>query len=119
MSQLSLETSADGIVIIEADGTIAMVNRELEHQFGYVRDELVGQPGELLVPDASRLVHSDLRDRYVRDPEARSMGLVRHVNGRRNNGSECAVPIELSPLTSYSGVFLLATVVDMTDRNRV
>jgi formate hydrogenlyase transcriptional activator len=119
MSQLSLETSADGIVIIEADGTIAMVNRELEHQFGYVRDELVGQPVELLLPEASRLVHSGLRDRYLRDPEARSMGLGRHVNGRRKNGSEFPVAIELTPLTSDSGVFVLATVVDMTDRNRV
>src|SRR5690349_5352284 len=119
MSHRALETSLDGIVIIEADGTITMVNRELESQFGYLRDELVGQRLEVLVPDASQVIHADLRDQYLRDPEARGMGSGRQLHGRRKNGSEFPVAIELTPLRSERGLFVLATIVDMSERSRV
>ncbi len=119
MSHQLLETSVDGILIIEADGTIAMVNRELEKQFGYLRDELVGQRIEALVPDASRLAHVDLRDRYLRDPEARLMEPGREVHGRRKDGSEFPLVIGLTPLRSDSGLFVLATIVDLTERTRI
>ena len=119
MSHQLLETSVDGILIIEADGTIAMVNRELEKQFGYRRDELVGQRIEVLVPDASRLAHLDLRDRYLRDPEAQLMEPAREVHGRRKDGSEFPLVIGLTPLRSDSGFFVLATIVDLTERTRI
>ena len=119
MSRQLLETSVDGILIIEADGTIAMVNRELEKQFGYLRDELVGQRIEVLVPEASRLAHVDLRDRYLRDPEARLMEPGREVHGRRKDGSEFPLVIGLTPLRSDSGLFVLATIVDLTERTRI
>jgi len=63
-----LEAAPDAMVCADASGQIALVNAQAERLFGYRRDELVGQPVELLVPEAARAVHPDHRAVYVADP---------------------------------------------------
>jgi PAS domain-containing protein len=52
-----LEAAPDAMVCIDADGRIMLVNAQTERLFGYRRDELIGQPVEVLVPDAVRDIH--------------------------------------------------------------
>ncbi|ORT47418.1 MULTISPECIES: PAS domain S-box protein, partial [unclassified Frankia] len=52
-----LEAAPDAIVAVRDDGAIVLVNTQAERLFGYTRDELVGQPVEILIPVGVRAVH--------------------------------------------------------------
>ena len=69
-----LETAPDAILAVDGDGRIAVVNAQTERLFGYARDELIGEPVEILVPEAARGVHAGHRDAYAAHPVARPMG---------------------------------------------
>jgi len=118
LCQLALEVSPSGVLVIEPDGTIAMVNAALERQFGYARDELVGHPVEMLLPEAARFDHSRLREAYLESPAIRPMAAGRQLHGRRKDGSDVDVEINLSPLEAADGVVVVASIVDVTGRRR-
>jgi len=118
LCQLALEVSPSGVLIIETDGTIVMANAELERQFGYLRDELVGHPVEILLPEAVRFGHPALREAYLRSPTTRPMAAGHHLQGRRKDGSDVDVEINLSPVDTGAGFVILASIVDVTERRR-
>jgi PAS domain S-box-containing protein len=111
-----LDTAPDAMVIVGNDGRIRLVNRQLEAMFGYEREELVGQPVELLVPERLREVHGEHRAAYGASPRVRQMGHGRDLAGRRSDGSEFAVEISLSPLDTPDGTLVSAAIRDATDR---
>src|SRR3712207_1479798 len=86
-----IESAPDGILMTDAQGRIVFVNREIEHLFGYDRDELLGQSVEVLVPERLRDRHIAERDQYQRSPLRRPMGLGLELAARRKDGSEVAV----------------------------
>jgi PAS domain S-box-containing protein len=63
-----VEAAPDAMVCVDADGRIALVNAQTERLFGYGRDELVGEPVEMLVPDQLRGLHLGHRAGYVANP---------------------------------------------------
>src|SRR5207249_4673095 len=99
-----LEAARDAIVGVGADGRIAMGNAQAERLFGYRRDELVGQPVEMLVPYGVRNVHPGHRDRYFADPEPRPMGAGMQLAARRRYGTEFPAEISLSALETEDGL---------------
>jgi PAS domain S-box-containing protein len=99
-------------------GAIVMVNAQVEVLFRFSKDELLGQSVELLVPERSRGQHQGDRYRFFATPEVRPMGLGRDLFGRRKDGSEFPVEIGLSPLQTPRGVFVLASIIDLTERRR-
>ncbi len=115
--QLALEASPSGIMVVEPDGAIAMVNRELERQFGYPRDELIGRSVDMLMPEGFRVAHASLREEYLRSPTTR-IGAGQELRGRRKDGGEIDVEISLSPLPTADGFVVLASIVDVTERRR-
>ncbi len=82
------ESVPNGIVAVDLDGRIALVNARVEEMFGYARQELIGQPIEVLVPERLRARHVDLRWAFSRAACARPMGAARDLAGRRKDGSE-------------------------------
>ena len=94
------------MVIVDERGAIVLVNVQAERLFGYDRSELLGQPVEVLVPDAVRPKHPAHRAAYFANPRLRPMGAGLELNGRRKDGSEIAVEISLSPLETREGVLV-------------
>ncbi|MBV8221620.1 MAG: PAS domain-containing sensor histidine kinase [Solirubrobacterales bacterium] len=113
-----VEGAPDAMVIVGADGRIALVNRQTEELFGYPREELLGQPVELLVPERSQGRHPDHRDRYSVDPKVRPMGAGLELYARRKDGSEFPVEISLSPMRTENGTTVSAAIRDVTERKR-
>jgi PAS domain S-box-containing protein len=105
--------------VVGTDGTIVLVNHELERQFGYPREELIGQPVDILLPDALRPAHSEHRQRFQEAPVARPMGTGLDLYGRRRDGTEFPVEISLNPIQGTDGPFVLASVIDMTARREL
>lgn len=116
--RVAVEASPNGMVMVDRAGKIVLVNREIERLFGYGRDELLGQGIEVLVPRAIRQQHPGLRDGFFEKPQSRSMGAGRDLHGRRKDGVEIPVEIGLNPIKTDEGLFVLASVVDISARKR-
>jgi PAS domain S-box-containing protein len=111
-----LEAAPDAMVCVEAGGRIALVNAQTERMFGYRRDELIGRPVEILVPEAARAVHPGHRTRYAADPQPRPMGAEMELAGRRRDGTTFPAEISLSAIDTDEGMLVTAAVRDVTGR---
>jgi PAS domain S-box-containing protein len=111
-----LEAAPDAMIILRADKSISLVNRQLERMFGYEREELLGEPIEILVPERFRGAHVQHRDRFFDEPRTRPMGAGLELYGRRKDGSEFPVEISLSPLQTEQGMLVTAAIRDITER---
>jgi PAS domain S-box-containing protein len=111
-----IEAVPDGIVIVDSQGRIILVNQQTEELFGYDRGDLLGKPVETLLPEHLREPHRAHRTRYRAEPRVRAMGSGLELRGRRSDGREFPVEISLSPLLSGTDTFVIATVRDVTER---
>jgi len=115
----AVESAPSGLLMTDAEGRLVLVNREIERMFGYSREELLGQPVERLVPHRFHSAHPGYRAGFRHDPRVRSMGAGRDLFGLRKDGSEVPVEIGLTPLATEDGLFILAAVVDISERKRL
>jgi len=114
-----LDTAPDAIVVVRRDGRIALVNRQTETLFGWPREELVGQPLDMLVPQRFRATHHLHIERYFAAPSMRPMGSGMPLSGIRRDGSELPIEVSLSPVETEDGVLVSAAIRDMTERRRM
>jgi len=114
--QALFDAAPDAIVAVDAGGRIALVNEQAEVLFGYDRDDLVGEPIELLVPDHAKDIHPERRAAYLEDPRPRPMGAGAELAGRRKDGTEFPAEISLSALDTEDGRIVSAAVRDATER---
>jgi PAS domain S-box-containing protein len=110
-----LESVPDAVVAVAREGAIVLVNREAERLFGYERDELLGEPVELLVPARFRNEHLAQRRRYFDDPTTRALGTGLEFHGLRSDGSEFPVDIAVSPIGAGQGTTAIVVVRDLSE----
>ncbi len=113
-----VESSPCGMVMVDADGVIVLVNAGAEELFGYDRSELVGREVETLVPPRFRPRHPDQRRQFFAEWYARPMGKGRELYGLRADGTEIPVEIALNPIETPQGRFVLSTILDIRERKR-
>ncbi len=113
-----IDSAPGGILAIDETGRIEFVNARVESMFGYRRDELLGQPVEMLMPERFGGAHANYRTGYFGAPSVRPMGKGRELIGRRKDGSEFPVEIGLSYSQTDKGLQSLAFMLDITERRR-
>jgi PAS domain S-box-containing protein len=114
-----LETAPDAMIIADRRGRLVIVNSQTERLFGYLREELYGEPIEILLPAEMRQSHVKNRWGYLVDPHVRPMGRGMELKGLRKDGSEFPVEISLSPVTTDSGSFVSSVIRDVTERKKM
>ena len=114
-----LDSAPDAMVIAGNDGRIVLVNTQTEKLFGYKREELLGQPVEVLVPERFWNHHRAHRGNYMVNPQARAMGAGSELYGLKKDGTEFPVEISLSPQQTDEGILVSSTIRDITERKRV
>jgi two-component system cell cycle sensor histidine kinase/response regulator CckA len=114
-----LDSAPDAMVIAGHDGRIVLVNSQTEKLFGYKREELLGQPVEVLVPERFWNHHRAHRGQYMVNPQSRAMGAGSELYGLKKDGTEFPVEISLSPQHTDEGTLVSSTIRDISERKRV
>ena len=114
-----LEAAPDAMVVVNQGGEIVLLNVQAEKQFGYSRDELVGQKVKNIIPEgfAERLVADGTRS--AADALAQQIGMGIELSARRKDGSEFPIEIMLSPLESTEGILVTAAIRDISGRKHL
>jgi len=108
----------EGILVTDRKGVIQLANPAVASQFGYSIDELQGKPVEVLVPEASRSRHREMREGYMDHPVERPMGGGRDLYGRKKNGEVIPIEISLTPFESAGRMFIVVYIVDNSLRKQ-
>ena len=111
-----LDAAPDGMVIIDEEGTIELVNQQTERMFGVSRAALIGRPVEQLVPVRLRESHLAHRQSYCRKPSVRWMGMGQGLYALHADGHEFPVEISLSPMHFGQRMLVIAAIRDVTER---
>ena len=109
----------ESIIVVDDKGIIQMLNPAAEKYFGYESDELKKQPIESLIPDEIVKHHHQVRANYTKDPHARKMGIGLDLYAKRKDGSTFPVEISLSPFKYESKNFVIAFIIDITQRKAI
>ena len=111
-----LEAAPDAMVVVSQAGEIVLLNVRAEKEFGYSRDELVGQKVKNIIPEgfAERIIADGTRS--AAEALAQQIGTGIELVGRRKDGSKFPIEIMLSPLESADGILVTAAIRDITER---
>lgn len=112
------EFSPDAGLVTNLTGSIIVTNVQTERMFGYDRQELIGQPVEILIPERFRPIHPQHRRDYTAQPHTRPMGVGLDLYARRKDGSEFPVDILLSPIETAEGHVVLSVVRDISEKKK-
>jgi protein-histidine pros-kinase len=109
-----LDAAPDAIVGVDGTGSITVVNAETTRLFGYTREEMLGAPVEILLPEALRAAHTAHRRGFAANPHQRPMGAGLALSGRRKDGSVFPVEISLSGNVDGEDSLIVAAIRDVT-----
>lgn len=110
------DSAAEGLAVVDTNGSIQMANARLEDMFGYKNGELIGESIDILVPRRHLGTHHQHREKYTKKPSRRSMGGMMDLSGRRKDETEFPVEISLNHFTSDGNKYIMALVSDITQR---
>ena len=113
-----LEAAPDAMVVVNQGGEIVLLNLQAEKQFGYRRNELLGQKVTNIIPEgfAERLIADGLRS--AEDALAQQIGTGIELQGRRKDRSTFPIELMLSPLGSAEGTLVTAAIRDISARKK-
>jgi diguanylate cyclase (GGDEF)-like protein/PAS domain S-box-containing protein len=116
--RIAVESAPNGLLIVDQEENIALVNAHIEQLFGYSRDELVGRPVEILLPERFRKQPGQ-QDSLFTSPNEIWMGRSQELYGLRKGDAEFPVEIGLNPIRTPKGKGVLVAIVDITERKRI
>ncbi len=119
MFRRAVEASPSGMLMVDREGEMIMVNAEVERQFGYRREELIGHSVDMLLPVRLRRPHARSREAYNLRPETRPVESRSDLLGLRKDGTEFSVEVSLNPFQVDGSWLVLGVVADLTERNRI
>src|SRR5438445_7472677 len=114
-----LESAPDPMVVVNQEGRIVLVNAQAEETFGYRREDLLGQPMDILVPERLGAKCLEYRTMFLRGLQKSPMGTTLQIYGLRGEGGEFPVEIKLSMLETEDGLWGCAAIRDLTERRKL
>ncbi|WP_127480648.1 ATP-binding protein [Nocardioides pantholopis] len=117
--RMLLDAAPDATVIVDERGDIVLVNKQVTCLFGYAKEDLLGKPVDVLVPERFREGHPSRRNGFLGHPSARPMSVDMTLYAVHRDGHEVPVEISLSPLRTDQGLLVSASLRDISERLRM
>jgi len=118
--EIGFNHASEGLVLVDAESKIVLCNPRANQLFGYQKDELVGQPIEVLVPRKVREHHVHHRNGYHQAPKTRRMGgTASELMGEKKDGTLFSVEVSLNHFKMNSTQFVLAFITDISERKKI
>lgn len=114
----AVEAAPCGMIMVNSEGRLVLVNRETERLFGYARNELLERPLDMLIPEQYRFRHAQHCASFFRELSVRPMAGGTCCSGLRKDGTVIPLMIGLHPVESPEERLVLAAIVDMTERKK-
>lgn len=111
----AVEAAPNAMIMADAKGNIALINSRTSAMFGYTQEELIGQPINLLLPTRYRAAHTADINSFIEHPARRPMGRLADLYALNKDGREFPVEVGLNPLQTKEGLFVIASVIDITE----
>lgn len=111
-----IQATQDAVVSIDRRGRIVLFNPAAERIFGYAREEVCGQPVQVLMPEPYRGEHDEYLARYERTGQARAIGRIRTVTAQRKDGATFPIELSVTEITEDSDVHYAAFIRDISDK---
>ncbi len=116
--KLTMDASHTGMVVVDSQAKIVLVNKRAEELFGYQAEELIGSAIEVLVPQAYRPGHPNLRNDYLNKPIAKILGGGKELTALRKDGTEFYAEIGLMPIRTSEGTQVVSSILDVTEKRK-
>ncbi len=113
-----IDATPFAMLMVDVEGRVVLVNAQAEQLFDYPREQLMRMSVEDLLPERFRDHHRDQRRLFRGHPGTRALGAGRHLHGLRADGSEVPVEIGLSSVQIDDETFVLASIIDISERQR-
>ena len=116
--QVLFESAGEGLIVVNDEGTIVMINPRIEEIFGFSHNEIIGEKIEILIPREYHKGHKKNRENYTHEPAKRSMGTGMDLSGVKKDGSKIPVEVSLNHFNSGGANYILALVTDISERKK-
>ncbi|MEX1108115.1 MAG: PAS domain S-box protein, partial [Dongiaceae bacterium] len=113
-----VQTAVDGVILIDATGSIKMFNPACERLFGYSAAEVIGQNVKMLMPEPYRAEHDGYLDNYRRTGKEKIIGIGREVEGRRKDGTTFPMDLSVGEAKQEGASIYVGMIHDLTERKR-
>jgi PAS domain S-box-containing protein len=113
-----VDTAVDGVILIDAQGTILMFNPACERLFGYASAEVLGQNVKTVMPAPYRDEHDNYLGNYHRSGDRKIIGIGREVVGRRKDGSTFPMDLSVGEAKEEGRSIFVGVIHDLTERKR-
>ncbi|MDH4122318.1 MAG: PAS domain S-box protein [Deltaproteobacteria bacterium] len=110
-----LGNAVDGIITIDASGTIETFNKAAQRMFGYDLGETMGQNVKMLMPEPERGRHDGYLEAYLKTGHKRIIGIAREVTALRKDGTTFPLYLAVSEVWRGTRQFFTAVVHDLTE----
>ncbi|MCW2525952.1 MAG: sensor protein [Pseudonocardiales bacterium] len=115
-SRIALETTADAMVCVDAEGSITLVNDKVERLYGFARAELIGKPVEILGDATADVFRSTISNYYELQPVQQILTGTTHLLAQRKDGTSFAADVDLGSVEDGGTLIVSAAIRDATDR---
>jgi PAS domain S-box-containing protein len=112
------ESANDAIITADKTGNITFWNKHAQAIFGYLKEEVVGQPLTILMPEKYREAHLKGVERFYSTGERRIIGQVIEMHALKKNGEEFPIELTLGDGETYDGRFVTGIIRDITKRKQ-
>ena len=117
-SSALFQNASLGIVVVNSKGEIQAINPFALKLFGYLFEEILDKPIEMLIPHRFHNKHVNHREKYIHNPKNRPMGIGMDLFGLKKDGTEFPLEVSLSNYQNNNEENVIAFISDITIRKK-
>lgn len=112
--QAILDNTFDAIVTINTESRIIAFNKAAEHMFGYTKEEALGEPVTILMPEPYHSAHNTYVENYLKTGVKKILGFGREVIAKRKDATEFPIHLAVEEVVTKNGRLFTGVIRDIT-----